>query len=74
MFRKAGWADRTNGMKGKAATVVNISILSGQIFSTLIITPVVDFMNDGNYFMFVPCIQAAATFFLACFLTTRNDN
>ncbi len=74
MFRKADWADGTNEVKGKAATVVNISILTGQVFSTLIITPVVDFMDDGNYFMFIPCIQAAATFFLACFLTTRNEN
>ena len=74
MFRKK-WNNSSSEVpvEGKAATVVNISILAGQIVSTLIITPIVDYTDDGNYFMFVPCVQGAMTFFLACFLTTREE-
>ncbi len=73
MFRSKWKNNHSDVVEGKAATVVNISILSGQIISTLIITPIADFMNDGNYFMLVPCVQATFTFFLGCFLSTRDE-
>ena len=69
MFRKDWTSGDSDAVEGKAATLLTITILSGQILSTLIITPVVDLLKDGNYFMLVPCVQAAITFLLANFLT-----
>ncbi len=74
MFRKE-WIGDSDIVEGKTATLSMITVLLGQIMSTLIITPTVDYLNDGNYFMLIPCIQSAITFLLACCLTApKNDN
>ena len=65
--------DDSDVIEGKAATVISLSILAGQVLSTLIITPVVDFLKDGNYFMFVSCVQSVISFFLTCFISLPKE-
>ena len=67
------WTGGSDVVEGKAATVINLSLLVGQVLSTLIITPVVDYLKDGNYFMFVPCVQSSITFFLTCCITLPKE-
>lgn len=73
MFRKQ-WVSDSDAVEGKVATLLLILALAGQIISTLIITPVVDYLKDANYFMLVPCVQSAITFFLACCLTPPKED
>ena len=48
MLFRDEWMDDSDVIEGKAATVISLSILAGQVLSTLIITPVVDFLKDGK--------------------------
>lgn len=70
LFR-SNWNDAPDVVQGKACSVINTGLFLGQIGASFLIGLVVEATSgDENYFMLVPCLAIAITFFISVLIQT----
>ena len=69
LFRRT-WDNAPTVIEGKACSVINAAMFLGQIIASLLVGPIVDLMEDNNYFIVISCVAISIMFLLGVFIRT----